>query len=238
MLLPINNHLRAGSTFLILIFVCCLSSVKAEFRTWKDKNGNSINAELINTFGGKIVLQDKKGKIFKLDPTKLSGADQLYLNPPPPRYEIDLMKRSKQMSPQNMNSDAKERITVFEYDFILKVHFLTDDPRPTGLAGVLFIIGEDAQGNMVVIDKADGPIKKIDAQHSQLEGQGCELRTTRDEDGKLIKGMKYKGYLIMLLADDGTTLKQQASHDFLTDNSEKALTLFVGDTFNVKLDTL
>lgn len=222
----------------VLLLTLCSTSVLAGYRTWRDKKGNSINAELINTFGGKIVLQDKNGKIYKLDPTKLSEADQLYLNPPPPKYKIVLSKSSKQKSPQNLNHDAEERTTIVEYSFALKVQFLTDDPKPEGLGGVLFVMGRDAQGQKVVIDKAEGTIESLESDSGQLKGKGFESKITRNKEGKHIQGIRYDGYLIMLLASDGTILQKQASDGFLTSDPEKTLMLEIGDRFNQKLEKL
>lgn len=207
---------------------------QAEFRTWKDKKGNGIDAELVNTFGGKVVLKDKNGKIYKLDPAKLSEADQLYLNPPPPKYKIYLGKKSNHI-PQNNGFDSAQITQAVKYTFSLQVEFLTDDLMPNGLGGTLFIMGEDERGNYVVIDKNDGPITQMES-YIGLEGQGCELVSTRNKDGKVVKGVKYKGYLIMLLANDGAVLLKQGSNGFLMDNAEKSLSLVVGDHFNKKLD--
>lgn len=188
-------------------------------------------------FGGKLVLEDKNGKVYKLDPEKLSKEDQLYLNPPPPRYKMDFARTSKRL-PADQDLDAKEITSSFEYGFKLMVEFLTDDPVPDGLRGVLIVVGEDEQGTMLVIDKADGPIEKLVLGKGQLESKGCQLSITKNKDGKMLRGVKYKGYLMMLLTSDGTVLEKKASSGFLTDNPENALTLLVDDKFNKSLEKL
>lgn len=74
-----NCRCFAGLTFATLLSSVTLARA-AEPRTWTDSTGKfKIEARLIKQDKGKVALEGKDGKIFEIELTKLSAADQKHL---------------------------------------------------------------------------------------------------------------------------------------------------------------
>lgn len=233
-------------------FVCAILSVTvlvlsatAEYRIWTDKKGNEIEAEFIREFGGKLTLRDRKGRVFKVDPKGLSEADHLYLNPPPPpptvedQYEIQLRKRTW---------SGKSKELVFSRNFIQDVEYEAsmvvnkkqeDAPDLEGARGFVFICGHQIENDTIpeqyiVIDRYEVPLEWEDGKG--LAQEGSVITTlVRDEKGKLVAGIKYRGHAIALISKDGEVMLTQQSSSFL-DDIEKLRALNREDLFNKKLE--
>ncbi len=205
----------------------------AEYRTWTDRSGNLIEAELVKKFGTQVVLRDKKGSILKVDVAKLSEEDRLYLDPPTPetkRYKIGFARTSS----QTPVSDGKAQLTQ---RFALVVEFLTYDALDQGLKGAFLAIGADGKGNYVVLDKAEGPLEMVERYKGELCVQEITHRMDGEKPGGIIQGVRYAGHLVVLYAPDGSVLEQQQTHGFL-ENHARALTFEVGDRFNERLEKI
>jgi hypothetical protein len=226
-------------TVFLFISICFSLTATAEFRTWNDRNGNSIEAEFVRVFGGKVVIRDKAGKTYKFDPLKLSDTDQLYLNPPPKKpkeFKIGLSKSSQQTAVER-NEGEEITITTFNYLCALSVKSLGEKELPDGLKGFLFVVGTDDVNHYVVLDKVDSSVDVAqDSRSGKITGNTFEIKSIRHDDKKKngIKGIRYTGYIVMLFSDDGTVLEKQCSHSFL-DHKEKLLALNMGDHFNKDL---
>ena len=237
----IKNHtMRRGLKSWSIAFAClflCLASHAEDFRIWTDRNGNTLEARLIYKSEKQVELRDRKGKIHKVDPEKLSGEDQLYLNPPPPEQDKYKLQFSKTMrrgkTDRHLRTGAAT--TPISCEFSMVVKFLTADAAEKGLKGTLLIIGEDPDGIFTVLDKTEAPVTLTEEGGGQVQGKGCELTETTDEDGSWIGGLRYSGFLIVLYSQDGTVLEKEYSMRFL-DNLEKACSLNVGDRFNKQLE--
>lgn len=65
----------------IMMLVCfVVDNSFAEYRTWKGKNGITIEAEYEGMENGKVILLRNDGKKIEIDPDSLSAADQVYLD--------------------------------------------------------------------------------------------------------------------------------------------------------------
>lgn len=120
----------------------------AEMREWRDKNGNILSAVYVNKIGGKVVLKDEHGKIYKLDPSKLSEEDQYYLNNAmPPTFELTF-KRTQYKEESFAN--------VYYVAGSLVIEKKNKEPYTGELKAVLFMIGLDEERDTYVIfDRAE-----------------------------------------------------------------------------------
>jgi hypothetical protein len=227
------------------ILICILLSLAdlafAEFRTWTDRAGNSIEAELTGKFGDEIIITDRKGRTHKIDPAKLSEEDQVYLNTPPPpppvKYRLDFTKKcQRKFVKQKVRLlGVEEKIPVEIWEFGLRIEREDGKELPDGLIGKVFVFGEDGvDSQKVVIDKAEAAVERISEGKGELKGTEFTLIIPRNEDGELVAGTKYAGYLVVLFSAAGEVLEEKNSHHFLKDN-EKRWELEVGDYFNEQL---
>ena len=237
----LSPHCLAQHVLLLLLSCLWITPSYATFRNWRDKKGNYIQAELVKKFGDKIILRDRNGKTYKLDPTKLSKEDQLYLNPPPPpkeKYSVGLSRSSVPLPDGEENFFTGTTLSTFDCEFSMWVKFLTADANQQGLKGVLLVIGEDEKQNYVIIDKAEGTFHKTAANTAELPPTGCRLTIEKDDEGNMVKGIKYWGFLVLLYSDNDELLRYQYSHRLLYDNKDKLLTLPIGARFTKTLEVV
>jgi hypothetical protein len=212
-----------------------MASFGEDYRTWTARNGKTIEALLIYKSKKELELRDRKGKIHKVDPSKLSDEDQLYLFPPPPppmKYKLGYRKSSKL---KGVVRDEKAETTCSRYiwDFSLNIEFLTDDAFVDGLVGAVFLYGKDAAGANVVIAKTEAPL----GADGKISVESFELTETDNEEHELMEGVSYSGFYVLLLSADGEVLAEESSRSFVADY-DKAFSLKVGDRFNKKLEVI
>ena len=83
---------------ILIVWVIGGTAIHAEMRIWTDKKGNSIEAEFVKLFSGKVVLKTAAGKQIKVPQNGLSQKDLEYLkNAVPPKIDIEV----------NINTDSK-----------------------------------------------------------------------------------------------------------------------------------
>ena len=148
-----NNKLEkmSGYRYRSLLFFCLVFPLLgfAEIREWRDKNGNILSAVYVNKIGGKVVLKDERGKIYKLDPSKLSEEDQYYLNNTiPPTFELTFKR-----------SQHKER-SPHEYEYYivgsLVIEKKNKEPYTGELKAVFLMIGlDEKRDTYVILDRAE-----------------------------------------------------------------------------------
>ena len=76
-----------------------VDSSENKMRSWIVAADRTIEAELINTFGGKVVLKTAEGRILRIPKERLSAEDLAYAElSQPPAFNINFLKSSRQKS--------------------------------------------------------------------------------------------------------------------------------------------
>lgn len=220
---------------LAILFVSALSTF-AEFRQWTDRSGNRIEAEFVGKFGKQVMLKDRKGKIYKFNPEKLSDADLLYLNPPPTAaecFKLVLAKSFQQIGPSR-DMGLGQTITG-DYKFSMRIEILDENALvPEGARGLVFIMVKRHNGDLEVLQKFESDIEWDASGGGRVECEVVTTSVTRNDKREIIDGETYHGYAIMLISKDGELILSQTSHGFL-DDLDQIRALNVGDQFDKKL---
>ncbi|MEN7974086.1 MAG: SHD1 domain-containing protein, partial [Verrucomicrobiota bacterium] len=211
-------------------------------RTWNLVDGRTIEAEFVNTFGGKVVLKNAKGKTYKIPPGKLSAGDLEYAElARPPVFNINFLK----------NFDQK-RFSGGFYDVSIygRPHWARP-PESRGFFGVQFkqtSAGEYNHELQVEIFAIGKQRSRPGARYILLDHQKTAF-TPSKEDQRFYEfrskrevvltnyvnvydtafGEKYAGYLVTVTDERGEVIAVESSNKWLYENLENLKKLSVGN---------
>ena len=218
--------------FLIYFNLILPLFVFGEIRTWSDKNGNTIEAEYVNSISGKIILRDSRGKVYKLDPSKLSKADRLYLSTSvPPRLELVYKKSVEDINGYSYESDIiRGSLTIFkrnkeQYDKLLKV--------------VLLVIGYDEERDaFVVLDRAEDNFRFKNKNEFFLQGDSVRIYDWDDSYSSGKEGVEYASYFAAVIDSSGNLISMKTGRKNFEDHAQFLLTCESGSYFSKDFQNL
>lgn len=186
---------------MVLILGTSLSAV-ADFRIWRDKNGNSIEAELLTMNATQVSIRDRNGKVFKFATRKLCEADQKYLKTAfPPEMEIEFKKKQdRKQNGYSAHVSTTSEITITKkeqraYDKSLKVVFL--------------IICESQRINdYAILDRVEATFDFKNSREFTLRGNTFSMYENKYDNSV---GYKYEGYVAVIKDDQGKVLEVKSS---------------------------
>lgn len=207
-----------------------------EIRLWNLTNGKSIEAEFVNLFGGKAVLKTARGKVLKLPQSDFSpeDIDELELLNPP-KLKISFKKKTRQFSVKsNPELDVPVPVaTEFTGGVVIEQEDLKNDyQRPLHLE--FYVILDEFDGdNYILHDRqvVDFKLTPENGRHFELYGRKDILLRYEHYSG-IVRGEKYKGYMILVFNERGDLIAKNLSHDWLLDIRDKLLKFPVGRHFN------
>lgn len=195
---------RLLSGIMIVLAIGTLGTF-AEMRTWTDKKGNSIKAEFVGVFSGKVVLKKASGKQVKVPQSGLSAKDQKYLeNAVPPTIEIDVFidRESKQIS-SNGYGYSRRRENIKGRVILTKKNRESSSRKFTAY---LYVFGKDLYRDEIwVIDETQ---HEFSFEHQKkIEFSGNQSSITHTDSSYSNKyGDKYDGYLVFIKDSGGNVV--------------------------------
>jgi hypothetical protein len=196
-------------TIIAIMLTALLSiSVYADYRIWKDKAGNTIEAELVVSTATQVVIRDREGRQMKFHPSRLSPADQKYLRTAfPPRMEIDFKK-----------SQDRKKESYWSYSHLtmsgeIKITKKEQKPYDKSLKTVFMMIGESQRtSDLIILDRVEKTFDFKTSRETSLQGKSFTMFEDRYDNSI---GVKYKGYLAVVLDDqDQVVLVKSSRKDF------------------------
>jgi len=214
---------------------------KNKTRTWTLVDGRTIEAEFINTFGGKVVLKNAKGKTYKIPPGKLSAGDLEYTElARPPVFNINFLK----------NFDQKRFSGGFYDVFIYGRSMWARPPESRGFFGVqlkqtsageynhelqveLFAIGKQRSrigARYILLDhqKIAFTPSKEDQRFYEFRSKRKVVLTDYVNEYSIPFGEKYSGFLVTVTDARGEIISVKSSTNWLVENLENLKKLSVG----------
>ncbi len=197
---------------ILIVWVIGGTAVHAEMRMWTDKKGNSIEAEFVKLFSGKVVLKTADGKQIKVPQNGLSNKDLEYLkNVVPPKLDIEVdintdsknIKNKHFVSSINMKQEKiRGKVTITKKN---------RDPSCRTFVAYLYVFTKHQQSEKIkVIDK-----KKHDFSfktQNMVKFEGSTISTHYYNNGYYWSdfssnydnyGEEYEGYLVFIEDDKG-----------------------------------
>jgi hypothetical protein len=238
-----ENRRQSVRRIQILLVVAGLSiGVFAEFRIWTDAKGNFLEAELAGTDGKQIILQKRDGKKILLSPLALSEDDQKYLRgkisdelfdpaiaaldlEKPPRLEIDFKKVTD--TKNNINSGSYRDIEMYSAVTVKKKN---REPYSGTMKAELYVIGHcQRDGRYVLLDKTKHEFS-FDGKKRETSFQTSHI-TLREYRYNSNYSTEYKGYLVVILDQEGEIMMCQSSSSKFEENYRRLAKLEKGSYF-------
>ena len=205
-----------------------------KIRTWTFLDGRTLEAELINTFGGKVVLKGSRRKTYKILMDNLSAKDIEYTElADPPAFDVDLINLLKQV-----------RYNGGFYD----IQYWGRPPEKRGTFGVrlkqtsagdynhelqveLFVVGQERSGDKyILLDHQKTAFTPSQEEQRTFEFQSQrEVVLTNVEIIDWVRGEKYLGYLVVVTDARGEVIMRKTSKKWLSENVENLRQLSVGN---------
>lgn len=183
---------------------------RAEMRIWSDKKGNSIEAEFVNFFSGKVVLKTTAGKQFKVPVSGLSAEDQKYLKnvvPPTIGIEVAMNRETKILSSSSDSIRKTEKIKA-------QVTLTKKNREPCGrkFTAYLYVFAKNIRENeLMVLDAAEHGFSFEKKNKIVFSGNPVETERTERSYSRSNEGQEYEGYLVVIEGDRGTVLYTKGS---------------------------
>ncbi len=219
---------------ILIVWVIGGTTVHAEMRVWTDKKGNSIEAEFVKIFSGKVVLKTAEGKQIKVPQNGLSQKDLEYLKnvvPPKIDIEVNIKKENKQTSSDGYGySRRKEKIKG-------KVTLLKKNKAPSNrkFTAHLYVFAEDIRDDELwILDKAK---HEFSFEHQKtVEFSGNQRSVSYSDSSYSNKyGDQYKGYLVFIEDDNGKIICIKGSPSNLEKNVGRIKKAKINDRFDDNL---
>lgn len=119
---------------MLSLLSCCLFFVnlplRAEFRTWSNPSGTTLDAELVKADGGNVTLKLRNGSLTTFSQTKLSEADREFIKNNPAQAAP-----ASQPAPQSaVKADRKAK-------WLTKMDKAQEESKATGLPILVLFTG-------------------------------------------------------------------------------------------------
>ncbi|MEO5913555.1 MAG: thioredoxin family protein [Luteolibacter sp.] len=191
---------------LILTASVLTTPLHAEFRTWTNSEGVTIDAEFVKAEGDNVTVRLRSGKLTTFPQTKLSSADQ------------DFVKGNKASSPAAATTETKPTVAVDrKAKWLTKMDKAQEQSKETGLPILVLFTGTTWCPYCIKLEKdvfSQSEFKTFADQNLVLlmldYGPGGTPNNKKDE--KLAKEFGVTGFPKYFLTD--STGKQLANNGF------------------------
>lgn len=206
---------------LIMVMVGLAVSSLAEFRTWTDRKGNTVEAELAGTEGKKIILRKQDGKTIALSPLLLSDDDKEYLHGKisadlfdPAVDALDLEKPRLEIQFKKV-SDTENEIGVYGFrdvHMVGLVNIIRKSGKPYSgyLKASVYMIGHNKGINGYVL--LDTTSHDLDLEkNSEISLCGTKLIIREDKE-YYTSNTQYAGYVVVVTDEEGGIIALKSSN--------------------------
>ena len=195
---------------ILIIVAVGAGSALAEMRMWTDKKGNSIEAEFVKVFSGKVILKTADGKQIKVSQSGLSKKDLEYLkNAIPPKIDIkvDVDKENKQTDSDGYGySRRKQKI---KGSVILTKK--NREPSNRQFTAYLYVFAKELRDDEIwVLDTVKKDFSFENQKTVEFSGSQRSVNYTDYSDGSDY-GDQYEGYIVFIEDKNGNIIYTKGS---------------------------
>jgi hypothetical protein len=211
-------------------------------RTWDLMNGRTVEAALVTTFGGNVVLKSPKGKTIKVGEDMLSEEDQRYVQlENPPAFNIAFSKQCTQrFFPDPLPGWASKypRPTALNYIFSATIEQGSTGSYDQELHAEFFAIGAEDNGNHYILldrQKCTFTPTRENNRSVRLSGDPVELQkfiVGAEGTGWDKRGEKYSSFLVVVRDSRGEIIAHKTPKKWLFENLENLEKLSRGNYFD------
>jgi len=202
----------------------------SEGREWMI-DGKSSKAKFVTTIGNKAVLQNSRGKQYKVPLELLSEEDRRFVElARPPVFKIDFSRKSSQRTDPPSPYSGSIPPTILDYVFTAKLRQTSAGSYNHELHVEFFAIGREVMGDKyILLDWQENrfvPNEENKRSHafSGKTASTCACVVMTD-----LRGSKYYGYLVVVTDERGKIIQHAASNEWLFENLDNLRKLHVGN---------
>lgn len=209
-----------------------------KMRLWSFRGGHTLEAKFINIFGGKVVLKDGEGKVYKIALEQLLAADLEYAElAGPPAFEINFLNNFNQKTFSGGFYDVAEweRPAEERGHYGMQIKQTSAGEYNHELQVEMFVIGKQRSrpdAKYILLDR-----QAIRFNPAEQDRRYFEFRSPREVvlNHYSIKyyetehGEKYAGYLVTVTDKRGEIIVVESSNNWLFENLKNLKNLSVGN---------
>jgi hypothetical protein len=202
-----------------------LASTNAEMRVWTSVKGDTVEAEYVNMFAGKVVLMKPDGSQLKVPIKGLCSADREYLAstiPPEIKIKVDVDKDRDTVSSYSSeygsyNYERKAETTKC----IVTLEKTNPEKCSRNFKAYLYVMGEEvSRSQRKVLSYAEHEFSFKNTDFTEFRSNPVTVEYTKS-DYASNRGFKFEGYLVFVEDDKGMIVTLDASQSAYEKNLHK-----------------
>ena len=222
----------------VVILVWVIDS-RAEYRLWTAKDGSTVEAELVNIAGEKVVLKLQDGSLKKVLLSGLSIQDRKYaeLNSPP-KIEVKVTvdtKRENRTGPAHHSVQVQAESVQCEVELIKVGSKSYDAPLK---AHCVMLAEVEQRDYLMIVDRKVVPFNFKNEKSHVFTTKPMQFEQRNSGSSTTAMGKEYEGYLVVITDPNGKVLQMKASRDSLEDHAELLMISPLGTVFDEKFEVL
>ncbi len=187
------------------------TTARAEMRMWTDKKGNSIEAEFVKIFSGKVILKLANGKQVKVPQSGLSKKDLEYLAsaiPPKIDFEVDIDNDERQTSSDGYGYSSRRKQKIKGSVTLTKKN---RDPSNRQFTAYLYVFAKELRDDEIwVLDTVKKAFSFESQKTVEFSGNQRSVNYTDYSDVDDY-GDKYEGYFVFIEDEKGNIIYTKGS---------------------------
>jgi hypothetical protein len=210
---------------------------KSALRVWTLNDGKNVEAEYVAIMGDKVALKTARRKVVKVPLSSFSEADLDWLELlNPPQLSLDFKKYTSSFKVlYNPNTGmAIPTAQHFAGGVLVKQQNMKPYTHPLRLE--MYVVADEYDGNnFILLDRQIETFALTPENERTFELRGKDTILRKYENyGGVLRGEKYKGYMILVYDERGEIIAKNLSHDWLLGLVDSLREFPVGRHFNRK----
>lgn len=199
--------MKKGVRELCLVLCLGVFHANAEMRTWTSVKGDTIEAEYVSMFGGKVVLKTSEGRQLKIPLTGLCDADHEYLiGAIPPKLEITVdvdVDRDKQGNGYTYET-TEETCSIG-----VTVKKINKEKTSRKFKARVYLIAEAKRGSKRQLIGYE--THKFSFTHQNVATFSASGGTSSAQGYSWNQGFEYEGYLVCIEDEGGMVVAMKSN---------------------------
>jgi hypothetical protein len=218
-----NTKMKTTKTITVLAALAATlvySASGAESRIWTDATGKTIEAEQVKVLNNQVVLRLTNGHEIKVSLDSLSAADReaAMLNEPP-ALDLKVSAKTSRSNSSLRSVGPASRVQVEEESTQVSVAVkkASSASYELPLNAVLYLIGENGDGELAVLDKVSETFSYSDkSQVFEFQSDAFESMKAEGDERRT----EYKGWLVTVQDSSGEIIATKSSSRAYSENME------------------
>lgn len=231
-----------GIMIILLLGMSWALSLHAETRIWTSTKGDSIEAEYVKMFAGKVILKTAEGKQLKVPVSGLCSADKAWLaNAIPPKIKITVDTDKDRDTLDSYSSEYgtynyEKKAETTKCTAVLKQ--TNKEPSNREFIARMYVIGKQTNRDLrEVISYAEHEFSFKSSKTTQFKTAPVTVEYTKSNYAQN-RGARYEGFLVLVEDKEGNIVAVESSQTSYEKNAHKFKAAKKGTEFDNDFDIM